>query len=310
MTFAHTSRWSQTPLSGGLLVLTKSIQEQLAEAESPGSLLADIDVQFSSRSLPIGFPTLESLEYFRAGEPDLVIIGARPACGKSALLCQMAYNLAQHDPVMLFSLEMDKRQIKGRLMSLASEIPIKELRYATPDTLAEIETKLSSAQLFFDDTNGLDINTLYARAVARHRRTPLSALFIDYIQIIGTAGSRSKSEEIEFIARRLKELAAELGCPVIAAAQLSRNIEGRVNSAKNKELVSPIMSDLADSAGIEKWSDLVLCLHKQFVNGKPSNNQIGGYVIKNRHGSAQDIKLQFRGDVLKFFDRGPLETGI
>lgn len=287
-----------------------TVQEQLEKFESPGDLLSDIPTSFSGSSLPIGFSTLETAEYFRAKEPDLIVLAARPACGKSALLCQMALNLAYHEPAVLFSLEMDKRQIKGRLMAMASEIPIRELRYADPAVLADAEEKISNASLFIDDTNGLDVNTLYSRAVARHKRNPVGAVFVDYLQIVGSASGRSKAEEVDFVTRRLKELALELRVPVIAAAQMNRNLEGRISASAKKELITPIMSDLADSAGIEKWSDVIIFLHRQFVNGAQSKQQIGGYVAKNRHGATTDFKLLFKGEYTKFYDRGLIDDGI
>lgn len=286
------------------------IFKQLADFESPGSLIGDIDIKFSSKSLPIGMPTIEQCNYFRADEPDLIVLAARPSCGKSALLCQVAYQLGLERPALLFSLEMSKEQLKGRLLAMATETPLNALKEMPKPQLTQLATKLTESKLIIDDTNGLDINTLYNRTVSRHRRDALGAVFVDYLQIVGSPTSRSKTEEISFIAQRLKELARELSVPVVVAAQMSRNIEGRIAVAKDKSKVVPIMSDVADSAGIEKWADTLIFLHKQFVNGAQSQNQVGGYVAKARHGQLKDFQLHFRGDLQRFYDRGFLEEGI
>jgi replicative DNA helicase len=284
--------------------------KKLQELEAPGRMLSDIPIEFNSASLPVGFNTFEECEYFRSGQPDLMIIAARPACGKSALLCQMAYNLSEYENVHLFSLEMDKRQIKTRLMSLVSNLSFRDMRGLNKDRLADYSDQLINRKLYIDDTNGLNVNQLFSRAIERNKTHPVGAIFVDYLQIVASPNpGRSKAEEVDLVCRRLKELALELKCPVIAAAQMSRNIEGRCSSAKKKEEVTPIMSDLADSAGIEKWSDVIIFLHRQYVNGVQSPHDIGAYVAKNRHGQGKDVKLYFEGPLLKFYDRGYLTGG-
>ena len=286
---------------------SEGIMQKLAEAESPGILLGDIEVSFDTASLPIDFETIEEMEYFRAGQPDLVLIGARPAVGKSALLCQIAYNLSKHSNVHLFSLEMDRKQIKRRLVALQAESSIKILRNMSVGDIRRAAEAVRQCKLFIDDTNGLDVNTLCSRVLSRHRHHPVSAVFVDYLQIVGQAG-RSKNEEVDTVAKKLKELALEIKAPVIAAAQMNRNIEGRVTNARNKDVVEPMMSDFADSSGLEKWADVAIFLHKRFVNGVPSPNQVGFFVKKNRHGQVKDILLHFEPTILKFFDRGLLEA--
>lgn len=268
------------------------IFKQLAEFEAPGALLGDIQTPNVPAPLPVGLQSFEDALYFRAGCPDLVVMAARPGHGKTVLLCQLAAELARTKAVHLFSLEMTKEQLKERLVK------------------AEGATALAGRQLYIDDTNGLDINTLYARVVARNRRTPLAAVFVDYLQIVSTPVSRSKTEEVNLIAQRLKDLAKELNIPVVVAAQMNRNVEGRLAAAKHKELVRPLMSDVADSAGIEKWADTLMFLHRQWVNGAESPNAVTMCVNKARHGRVRDVKLHFRGDLLKFYDRGFAEEDL
>lgn len=287
-----------------ILQATGSI-DYMKKLEAPGSLLGDVDVNLSTSSLPVGFDSIHECEYIRADQPDLVIVGARPSVGKSALLCQMAYNLSAARNVHLFSLEMDKRQIKGRLMALEGGKPIRELRFEDTARLNVIAGVVNLHKLFLDDTNGLDVNSLYSRAVDRAKLARPAAIFVDYLQIVGTPNpGRSKAEEVDLVARRLKELALELKCPVVAAAQMNRNFEGRLAAARKKEDVLPMMSDLADSAGIEKWADVVMFLHRKFVNGVVNREKVALTVCKNRHGQIRDLNLHFEGPILKFFDNG------
>lgn len=288
---------------------TQALNAELDQFESPGASLADIPAVFSSKSLPIGLPTLEEAEYFRDSEPDVVIIGARPGGGKSAMLCQLAYNLALHAPVHMFSLEMSAGQLKSRLMSHAAEKPIRQLK-SSRLALDLANRDLKTRKLYIDDTNGLSINDLYARAVAYHKRHGTKAVFVDYLQIINTNKGNTRADQVGHISQMLKQLAKELKCPVIAAAQLNRNIEGRVANAKRKEDVFPIMSDIAESSKIEAWADVVMVLQRQFINGQPDSSRIGGYILKNRHGPPRDFKLEFKGDIFKFIDRGADETSI
>src|SRR5947207_11908222 len=99
--------------------MQEEIRRKLAEFEAPGSMLDEIEEDAAPTALASGFASVDAGMYLRAGQPDLVIVAARPSDGKSAMLCQLAFNVSLKYPVHLFSLEMDRKQVKGRLVRLA-----------------------------------------------------------------------------------------------------------------------------------------------------------------------------------------------
>lgn len=282
--------------------------DDLLKSEAPGRLLSDVEYDFGAVSLPIGLPDMERACILRKNRDDLVVVAARPSVGKSAWLCQVAYNVSKSAPVDLFSLEMSAGTVKGRMMAHEANMSLSALSRLANGRLKQVEDAFCRSQLTIDDTNGLDINRLYSRAVARHRATPLAMVCVDYLQIIGTPVGRNKHEEIEKVCRRLKELAKELGIPVVVASQLNRNIEGRISQADSRKRheITPILSDLADSSGVERWADVVVALHPDYSRGFKDMNRITAHIIKNRHGESGEFPLLYSGSVLRFYEEGGL----
>lgn len=267
--------------------------------EIPSLYLGDIGLDLDDTALACGFPTIEHYRYLRQNKPDLVVVAARPGIGKTSLICQLALNVSRKKNVLLYSLEMTAEQLKGRIMAVEAERAIGVLKNLPKEQLETINRNLRSYRLSIDDTNAIHINTLISRTIDFHKRNPLSLVVVDYIQIVACNPMRSKAEEVAFIAEKLKTLAKDIGCPVIAVAQMNRNVEGR--SVYTKDM-RPMMSDLADSAGIEKWADLVMFLHRQYVYDRTRPGEADVYIVKNRNGESQDFILQFSGEITKFFD--------
>lgn len=250
---------------------------------------------------------------------DLVIIAARPAMGKTSYVLSLARNAAvQFDkPVAFFSLEMSSVQLVTRLVSAESEISSEKLRSGNlrNDEIQQIHTKitdLAEAKIFIDDTPGLSVFELRAKARRLKAQHDIQLLIIDYLQLM-TAGGDGKSggnreQEISTISRSLKSIAKELNIPVLALSQLSRAVETRGGDKR------PQLSDLRESGSIEQDADMVQFIHRpeyyglaEDEEGNPTNGIANIIIAKHRNGSVCDVQLKFINQLAKFQD---LEKGM
>ena len=199
---------------------------------------------------------------------DLVIIAGRPKMGKTTLAMAIAENVAEHENVLVFSLEMSRVQLMDRMGSRFSGIPLSALRSGelteehTPK-LAIAMSRIAGMNLALDDTGGLHIADLRSRARARHRKTPIKLVVIDYLQLLRSDGENQNLRVAEITAQ-CKALAKELDCPVILLSQLNRGVEQRQNKR-------PMPSDLRDSGAIEQDADYVVFAyrHEIYENNSP-----------------------------------------
>ncbi len=201
---------------------------------------------------------------FNAG--DLVIIGARPAMGKTALVLNMGLaNVEQGKGVIIFSLEMPAEQLMLRMLSAKTSIPLQNLRKGDLDdqqwsNLTAAFEDLNSKKLFVDDGGSLNINQLRARVrkLAQNQDNNISMIIIDYLQLMQGTGGKDRHLEISEISRGLKMLAREMGIPVIALSQLSRGLENRPDKR-------PMLSDLRESGSIEQDADIIMFVYRDDV---------------------------------------------
>lgn len=303
----------QNKLSKDILKGDIDPEQGLSKFEFPGRHISEIECSLESEPLPCGFKVIEEKRYFRLNRPDLYILAARPGMGKTSLVCQVSLNVANTLPVLVFSIEMNAASLKERLLAVESQRPIKKIPYimqSDPELIQTATRRLNTKKLTIDDTNGLTLSMLEDRARSFKKANPnLGLIVVDYLQIVNIPSMRSKTEEVSTVARKLKELAKELNCPVLSAAQNNRNIEGRshyidyesgeVQHAKTR----PMMSDLADSAGIEKWADLVMFIERPWLIDRTRPAEADIYVVKNRNGEAEDFVLGFNGEMTRFYDK-------
>jgi len=195
---------------------------------------------------------------------DLIILAARPSVGKTAFAINLAYNAAIHEqkPVAFFSCEMDASQIMKRLISSTSMVNSENIQ--TGDLQGSELAKISSAvdnlkktTLYFDDTANPKLGDLIAKARKLKSAHPdLCLIVIDYLNLITSEGSyNSRQEEVSLVTRSLKQLARDLKVPVIALAQLNRNVE------ENEGQV-PMLSNLKESGSIEQDADIVILMYR------------------------------------------------
>lgn len=231
---------------------------------------------------------------------DLVVIAGRPSMGKTALAINIGDFVSRGRPVLIFSMEMSKQQLTGRLLSAMAKVSGNQLK--DPNSLSDDEeTKLIEAvkaikqkKIVIDDRGGLSVLQVRAKARKIARKAPLGLVVVDYIQLMSGVGG-NRNEEVNEITRSLKSLAKELGCPIIALSQLNRNCEARDNKR-------PRLSDLRESGGIEQDADIVLGIYRDEVYDEKSPHAGIAEVIllKQRNGGLGTVELEWHGPFCKF----------
>jgi replicative DNA helicase len=260
--------------------------------------------QGGSLGVPSGFRDLDQLlgGFQRS---DLVVFAGRPGMGKTSFLLTSAMNAARIGArVAIFTMEMGVEQIVQRMVAMETGINVQKLRLAQLDgqeqmRFTEAIGRISDFPIFIDDTPAItpmDMRTKCRRLVHEHG---LDLIMVDYMQLM-SAGRRyenNRVQEISFISRTLKELARELGVPVISAAQLSRAVEQRQDKR-------PVLSDLRESGSIEQDSDVVMFLYRDEVYNEATEfpNQADIIVSKHRNGPVGTISLYFEKQLTKFLD--------
>ncbi len=242
------------------------------------------------------------LDYLTSGfQPsDLIILAARPAVGKTSLGLNIARNVAIREdcPVAIFSLEMSREQVAQRLLCSEAAINSQKLRsgFLTDDEWRRLSIalgRLSEAKIFIDDTPGISVMEVRAKARRIKAEHGLGLVVVDYLQLMRTRKQENRQQEISEISRSLKGLARELDVPIIAMSQLSRAVEQRQDRR-------PVLSDLRESGAIEQDADVVIFLYTE--PELEQNNAIELNVAKQRNGPTGSLKLFFSREICRFGD--------
>ncbi len=249
---------------------------------------------------------------------DLVILAARPSMGKTALALNMVENAAMSQPewldrqpsVLLFSLEMGRQQLVSRMLCTRARVDAHRLRsgripHEDRAELAAAADELGRAKIFIDDTSGLSLMSLRSRARRIKAKHGLDLIVVDYLQLLTFPRSESRQQEISNISRSLKGLARELEIPVVALAQLSRQVELR-------DPPRPQLADLRESGSIEQDADVVLMLYRPEYYQKYRDEENLGLAevicAKQRNGPTGTVRLQFFDSTMRFENRAPTAT--
>ncbi len=266
----------------------------------------------SLSGVPSGFTSLDRVT---SGwqKSDLVIVAARPGMGKTAFALTMARNVAiEHNtPIGFFSLEMSAEQLVNRLIASEAELGASKLRKGdlADHEMVQLHEKikhLSEAPIFIDDTPGLSIFELRAKARRLVKNHSVGIIIIDYLQLMSAGGnSGNREQEISTISRSLKGIAKELKIPVIALSQVNRGVESRTGVGSKR----PMLSDLRESGAIEQDADIVTFIYRpeyykiyEWDNGDDSRGQSEVIIAKHRNGSLKNVRLKFTGEFAKFSD--------
>lgn len=254
--------------------------------------------------VPSGFSDLDAMT--SGFQPaDLIIVAGRPSMGKTAFCLNIAQYAASEArvPTAIFSLEMSKEQLALRMLCSEARVDNHRLRIGCIaenewGKLAMAAGRLAETNIYIDDTPGISVFEMRAKARRLKAEHGLGLIIVDYLQLMSSSRTRSESreQEISEISRSLKALAKELNIPVIALSQLNRRVEDRVDKR-------PHMADLRESGAIEQDADVILFIYREEVYHPDSEEAKGKAEIiigKQRNGPIGDVKLTFRSEYTRF----------
>lgn len=234
---------------------------------------------------------------------DLIVIAGRPSMGKSALAtCIVEHvGIVEKQPVAFFSLEMAKEQLVQRMLCSHARVDAHKVRtgflsQADWPRLVSAAGKLSEAPIYIDDSPGMSVLEIRAKARRMKAQFDIKMIVLDYLQLMqGPVKADNRQQEISEISRSLKALARELNVPLIAISQLSRAVEQRSDHR-------PQLSDLRESGAIEQDADLVmLLLREEYYNQTEENKGVAELIIaKQRNGPVGSLNLAFLGEYMRF----------
>ncbi len=317
---ADTARYGEGPIDFAESLRRAVVQAERAQAR--GGRISGVTT---------GFTDIDSL--LGGLQPsDLIIIAGRPGMGKTSLATNMAFHAAKlwmqdvqdgaevprGAPILMFSLEMAAQQLSGRILSEQTEIEMWKIRNgkfseSEWDKFVLTMQELSTLPLYIDDTGGISIAQIAARARRMKREKNIGAVIIDHIQLVGSSGRpENRVQEITEISKGLKVLAKELDVPVIALSQLSRSVDSRDDKR-------PVLSDLRESGSIEQDADVVMFVYREEYYLKSREPEPGStehakwlekcerayrraevLVEKHRHGATNKIELFFDDRFTRF----------
>jgi replicative DNA helicase len=263
---------------------------------------------------------------------DLLILAGRPGMGKTALGTNMAFHAARQyirdleagaeypsgAPVLFFSLEMAAQQLSGRILSEQCELEVWKIRNGKMldsewEKFVLTMQELSTLPLYIDDTGGISIAQIAARARRMKREKNIGLIIIDYLQLVAPSRNHeNRVQEITEVTKGLKTLAKELDIPVLALSQLSRGVDARDDKR-------PVLSDLRESGSIEQDADVVMFVYREeyyLKSREPdpgsadhakwmekldrATNRAEVMIEKHRHGATRSIDLMFEGQYTRF----------
>ena len=243
---------------------------------------------------------------------DMVVLAARPAMGKTSLALNIAENAAlgvhgKPVPVAVFSLEMSREQLVRRMLFSHAKLSSERLRgrKLTNDEHARLTRAvdtLEKAEIYIDDTPGLEAVELRSRARRLKSRHQIELIVVDYLQLMnyGKYARDGRQRETMAISGAMKAMAKELEVPVVVISQLSRATEGRGDNI-------PKLSDLRDSGAIEQDADVVMLLYRPSYYQQGDERNVDNLalvdVAKFRHGSTGQVRMSFQHEYTRFEDR-------
>jgi replicative DNA helicase len=284
---------AQKKVGGSMTPLEDVLVEVFETIESRGQ-----------RGIETGFFELDDMmNGLQNGE--MIIVAARPSMGKTAF----AMNIIEHIsadtrlPTAVFSLEMSKQQLAQRMLCSRGQIDAHKLRKGMLQAheyqhLANVVGELAKAPVWVDDSPGLTVLELRAKARRLKLQHDIKCIMIDYMQLMDNPGVESRQQQISEISRGIKAVARELNVPVICLSQLNRQSEGRDGHR-------PRMSDLRESGSIEQDADVIALLHREdyYRMSEPDfqpDNIAEVIIAKQRNGPTGTVKLTFLNKTTRF----------
>lgn len=255
--------------------------------------------------VPTGFIDLDNILTGMHGS-ELILVGARPAIGKTAFVLNIAQYVIMHTdiPVAIFNFEMNKEQLVQRMLAMDARVDSKVLRTGNLQDeewmkIFESSNLLGRSKLYIEDNANATIHEVRSRCRMLKEKYNIGLIIIDYLQLMSSGNSRTESRQVEVseISRGLKILAKELDIPIIALSQVSRAVEARADHR-------PILSDLRESGSIEQDADVVMMLYRE----EPYNTELTEeekrkaevIIVKHRNGELGTVHLGWQGEYTRF----------
>ena len=298
-------RISESRVQGGVVTTKELVNKAIGTIENYFSRSGTLS------GLSTGFIDLDRKTDGLHGS-EMIVIAGRPSMGKTSLAMNIAEHVAIESrlPVGVFSLEMSAESLVLRMMCSLARVNLQNIRAGFKDEsdfpkLTSAAGKLANAPLFIDDSAGLSILQLRARARRLHQQHGIKLFVVDYLQLLHSTGRRAqenRQQEISDISSGIKALAKELKVPVIVLSQLNREPEKRERGAE------PKLSDLRESGAIEQDADLVGLLYKpnasedddSGIADEANGVQVNLLIAKQRNGPTGDIALTFLKSYTRF----------
>jgi replicative DNA helicase len=254
------------------------------------------------RVIPTGLPDLDDILSGGIRPGNVVVLGARPSVGKTALGLTVAANVAHDYGVLVLSLEMTQTELNDRLIAMLGRVSLDSVLKAREsdshfwNSLTATAHKINELSLVTDDQGGVNLLDVRNKARAAKRKHGIDLLVVDYLQLMnGRDESQTRNYQLEEISRGIKALAKELGIGVIELVQLNRAADG---GARFK------MKDIRDCGSIEQDADVIAFLHRPIKDNPDLGSDFANFawlqVEKNRQGACRDIALFYQGDQTRF----------
>jgi len=289
------------------LVQSKNGNREFASMQS---IVVDVigEIEEASRKsgkingLPTGFIDLDhKLTGMHKGE--LILVAARPAMGKTALVLNIALHVVAKEkvPAAIFSLEMSKESLVTRLISMDAQVDAQNIRTGELsddewDRIIESTENIARVPLFIDDNSSITIPELRSKCRKLKQTKQIGLIIVDYLQLMNAGHSvESRQQFISEVSRALKGLARELGVPVIALSQLNRAVDSRPDH-------KPVLADLRESGAIEQDADVVMFIYRDdYYNPESERPGIAEIIVaKQRNGSTGPVDLVWQGKYTRF----------
>lgn len=288
--------------------LNELVRSNLRTLEDTSRILGEVD------GLSTGYPALDKyLLGMRSGQ--LIIIGARPGMGKSALALNLAVNSVNQSnlPAIIFTLEMQCEELSMRILSSMAKIDGKKIRtknFGPTDLshIAKAASKMSIMPIYIDDTGQISLMEIMSICRKKKSEEGLGLVVIDYLQLMGVNKSVPREQQISEISRGLKAMAKDLGVPVIALSQLNRVSEAPASKSfekgsSTKNMNRPTSSNLRESGAIENDADVIMLIYRDDYYNKENSPEPGVaeiIITKNRGGETGTVRLGWVGAITSF----------
>jgi len=310
-------------LEAGVMSIRDSLdatEARMSVKQAVAGVMVDLEEQIRGKVAVAGISTgFEELDRMSGGmKPgDMFVVAARPSMGKTSFMMNVVehvvFDLSKSS--LVFSAEMSTKQLVARLIYARAKFAISKLsRGEQADRgdlqriqriALEVSRAESEGKIFVDDTEGITINAIRAKARRKKREADIQFIAIDYLQLLKSKtkqAENSREREISEISAGIKGLAKELGIPILILAQLNRGPESRTGKKKG----IPKMSDLRESGSIEQDADMVGLLYREayYAEDEKEKDESAGWaqldIAKNRNGATGQVPLTFVDSLMRF----------